>query len=307
MPSTTAVQSITEHKPDTKSMQLTFGVSTWLWLSPFATKDAPALFAKIKGLGFDMVEIAVEDPALIDAAKIKEALEANGLAAVVCGAFGADRDISGDDRSIQQNAINYIHDCINIAAQIGAPVFGGPMYTAVGKARMVSNEQRKKEWDTAVSNLRAVAAVAASSGIKLAIEPLNRFESDMVNTAADAMRMVEDIGHAAVGIGLDGFHMNIEEPDIEKALLTAGDKLFHVQVADNYRGTPGTGQINWQAWRRGLEAVNYKGAVSIESFTPDNTSLAGAVCIWKKLAESQDLFAENGLKFLKELFGNKAI
>jgi len=163
MPSTTAVQSITEHKPDTKFMQLTFGVSTWLWFSPFATKNAPALFAKIKGLGFDMVEIAVEDPALIDAAKIKEALEANGLAAVVCGAFGADRDISGDDRSIQQNAINYIHDCINIAAQIGAPVFGWPMYTAVGKARMVSSEQRKKEWDTAVSNLRAVAAVAASS------------------------------------------------------------------------------------------------------------------------------------------------
>lgn len=306
MPPAIVVQNTTYHKPDTKSMQLTFGVSTWLWLSPFATKDAPALFAKIKRLGFDMVEIAVEDPALIDTAKIKEALDVNGLAVVVCGAFGADRDISSNDRSIQQNAINYIQDCINIAVQIGAPVFGGPMYTAVGKARMVSMEQRKKEWDTAVSNLRTVAAAAASSGIKLAIEPLNRFESDMVNTAADAMRMVTDIDHPSAGIGLDGFHMNIEEPDIEKAILTAGDKLFHVQVADNYRGTPGTGQTNWEAWRRGLKAIHYKGAVSIESFTPDNTTLAGAVCIWKKLAESQDLFAENGLKFLKGLFGNKA-
>lgn len=283
-------------------MQLTFGVSTWLWLSPFSTKDASSLFAKIRSMGFDMVEIAVEDPALIDTVKIKEALRANGLSAIVCGAFGADRDISADDKTLQQNAIDYIKVCIDIAAQIGAPVLGGPMYTAVGKARMVSNEQRKKEWDTAVKNLSVVAETAASSGIRLALEPLNRFESDMVNTAADALRMVKDINHLAVGIGLDGFHTNIEEPDIEKAILTAGDKLFHVQVAENYRGTPGSGQTNWMAWRRGLEKINYKGAISIESFTPDNTTLAGAVCIWKKLAESQDKFASDGLKFLKIVF-----
>lgn len=283
-------------------MQLTFGVSTWLWLSPFTSKDASSLFSKIRSMGFDMVEIAVEDPALIDTVKIKEALKANGLSVVVCGAFGSDRDISGDDKSLQQNAIDYIKECIDIAVQIGAPVVGGPMYTAVGKARMVSIEQRKKEWDIAVKNLSVVAETAASSGIRLALEPLNRFESDMVNTAADALRMVKDINHPAVGIGLDGFHTNIEEPDIEKAILTAGDKLFHVQVAENYRGTPGTGQTNWMAWRRGLEKINYKGAISIESFTPDNTTLAGAVCIWKKLAESQDKFASDGLKFLKAVF-----
>ncbi|MBS1749759.1 MAG: sugar phosphate isomerase/epimerase [Bacteroidetes bacterium] len=285
-------------------MQLTFGVSTWLWVSPFTTKDAFSLFAKIRNKGFDMVEIAVEDPALIDTIKIKEALNAYGLSVVVCGAFGADRDISGDDKTVQQNAINYIKECIDIAAQIGAPVFGGPMYSAVGKARMVSSEQRKKEWNTAVNNLSIVAEIAASSGIRLALEPLNRFESDMVNTAADAIRMVNEINNPAVGIGLDGFHTNIEEPDIEKAILTAGDKLFHVQVAENYRGAPGTGQTNWMAWRRGLEKINYNGAISIESFTPDNVTLAGAVCIWKKLAENQDIFARDGLKFLKEVFEN---
>lgn len=253
-------------------------------------------------MGFDMVEIAVEDPALIDTVRIKEALKANGLSVAVCGAFGADRDISSDDKNIQQHALNYIKDCIDIAAQIGAPVFGGPMYTAVGKARMVSNEQRKREWDTAVKNLRIAAEVADSSGVRLALEPLNRFESDMVNTSVDALRMVHDINHRAVGIGLDGFHTNIEEPDIEKAICTAGDKLFHVQVAENYRGAPGTGQTNWMAWRRGLKKINYKGAISIESFTPDNATLAGAVCIWKKLAESQDIFAAEGLKFLKAVF-----
>jgi D-psicose/D-tagatose/L-ribulose 3-epimerase len=98
---------------------------------------------------------------------------------------------------------------------------------------------------------------------------------------------------------LDGFHMNIEEPDAEKAIITAGEQLIHFQVSENYRGAPGTGQTRWDAYRRGLEKVNYQGTVSIESFTPQNKELAAAVCIWKPLASSQDEFAAGGLRFLR--------
>jgi D-psicose/D-tagatose/L-ribulose 3-epimerase len=104
---------------------------------------------------------------------------------------------------------------------------------------------------------------------------------------------------------LDGFHMNIEEKDIENAIITAGEKLIHLQVAENYRGTPGTGQTNWGAYRRGLEAINYKGTITIESFTPDNKELAGAVCFWHPMAENQDEFASEGLRFLKKLITEK--
>lgn len=279
-----------------------FGVSTWLWTSPFTTDKARELFKKISAMGFSLVEIPVEDPKDIDTSIIKSLLQEYGLKAAVCGAFSTERDLASDDINLQNTALQYIEDCINIAADLGADVFAGPMYAAVGKARMVSPEQRDIEWNRAVNNLKKVAAIAAEKNVILAIEPLNRFESDMVNTAEDAVRMVKDVNHPSLKIGLDGFHMSLEERSMEEAIVTAGEYLAHVQVAENYRGTPGTGQTNWESWKRGLKRIGYKGAVSIESFTPENQSLAGAVCIWKKLAESQDDFAKDGLLFLKKLW-----
>ncbi|MEJ0054335.1 MAG: sugar phosphate isomerase/epimerase family protein [Bacteroidota bacterium] len=174
------------------------------------------------------------------------------------------------------------------------------MYSAVGKARLVSSDQRKIEWSRAVTNLRKVCKRAEDLGLEIALEPLNRFESDLVNTAEDVMRLVNEIDRPSVKVLLDGFHMSIEEPDVEKAFRVVGSKLLHVQVSENYRGTPGTGQTPWNLYRKGLEAINYTGVISIESFTPDVKELAGAVCIWKPLAESQDKFAKDGLKFLKK-------
>lgn len=280
------------------SLNIKIGVSTWLWTSPFKT-DTISLFSKIKAMGFDMVEIPVEDPALIDVKQVKEALQAFDLKPAICGAFGPGRDLTNDDVSYHQTSFEYIESCLEIAYELGAGFFGGPMYSAVGKARLVSPEQRKLEWDRAVVNLNKVGNMAQERGLELAIEPLNRFESDLINTAEDVVRLIKDIGHPTAKILLDGFHMNIEEPDIEKAILLAGDDLLHVQVSENYRGTPGTGQTNWAAYRKGLQAINYQGAISIESFTPEVVELAGAVCIWRKLAASQDDFAAEGIKFLR--------
>jgi D-psicose/D-tagatose/L-ribulose 3-epimerase len=282
------------------SIQVSFGVSTWLWTSPFRTEDAKELFAKISSMGYDMVEIAVEDPGQINTALIREALSANNLQVAVCGAFGPGRDLTSDDPALQKEGMQYIETCLDISQQLGARFFAGPMYSAVGKARMVSTEQRKIEWDRAVQQLRKVCDMAAGRGLQLALEPLNRFESDLINNTQDVLRLIADIGHPAARIGLDGFHMNIEEPDIEQAIVAAGDKLIHLQVSENYRGTPGSGQTNWQAYMKGLQKINYQGAVSIESFTPDNKELAGAVCIWRKLAADQDTFAREGLAFLRQ-------
>lgn len=281
------------------ALNIQYGVSTWLWTSPFKTASIEELFPKIAQMGYDVVEIAVEDPSLIDVKAVKEALKKYGLKASICGAFGPSRDLTNEDPAVHRNCFAYIQACFDICVALDARFFGGPMYSAVGKARMVPDEQRKREWDLAVKNLRIVSDMAAQGGLQIAIEPLNRFESDLVNTAEDALRMVQDIGHPAARIMLDGFHMNIEEKDVEKAIKTVADKLVHLQVAENYRGTPGTGQTNWGAYRRGLEAIGYKGIVTIESFTPQNMELAGAVCFWHPMAESQDGFAQEGLQFLK--------
>lgn len=283
------------------ALQIKFGVTTWLWTSPFTTQSIPELFSKIAEMGFDAVEIAVEDPELIDAAEVKKGLNRYGLEAVVCGAFGPTRDLTHEDTAVHENCFNYIRSCLDFCNAWDAKFLAGPMYSAVGKARMVPAEQRQKEWNLAVENLRVVCQMAGERNLAIALEPLNRFESDLVNTAADVNKLIDEIDHPAAKIMLDGFHMNIEERDVEAAITSAGDRLIHLQVSENYRGTPGTGQTRWDAYRRGLEAINYKGIVSIESFTPDNKELAGAVCFWHPMAENQDAFATEGLQFLKEL------
>lgn len=287
-------------------MNIKFGMSTWLWMSPFTT-EAINIFPKIKEMGYDVVEIPVEDPALIDIKIVKQALDEHELEAVVCGAFGPDRDLTHDDPSYHQISLDYIESCLEISKGLGTTFFAGPMYSAVGKARLVSPEQKEQEWKRAVTNLRKVCHMAEAKGLQIALEPLNRFESDLVNTVEDVIRLIDDINHPAARVLLDGFHMNIEEPDAEKAIIMAGDKLIHMQVSENYRGTPGTGQTDWEAYRRGLEAIGYEGVVSIESFTPEVKELAGAVCIWKPLVPDQDEFASEGLKFLKSWSGGEEI
>ena len=282
------------------ALNIKYGVSTWLWTSPFTTASAHELFPKIAEMGFNVVEIPVEDVSVINIKEVKLALQQYNLTADICGAFGPTRDLTSEDESIHKNCFSYIESCLDMCVEVGAGFFCGPMYSAVGKARMVPPQQRKDEWNLAVRNLRMVCTMAADRGLQLALEPLNRFESDLVNTVDDVLRLINDINHPAAKIMIDGFHMNIEERDLEKAIIKAGDKVIHVQVSENYRGTPGTGQTQWDSFRRGLEAINYQGTVTIESFTPDNKELAGAVCFWHPKAESQDGFASEGLRFLKE-------
>ncbi len=278
-----------------------FAVSTWLWTSPFSTKTIE-LFPKISAMGFSHVEIPVEDPDLIDAKVVAKALEDHGLKAILCAAFGPSRDLTHDDSKVHQVCKDYVYRCFDLCHAWDCKFVAGPMYSAVGKARLVSPEQRKIEWNRAVTNLREICERAEKESLSIALEPLNRFESDLINTAQDVVNLVSDINHPAARILLDSFHMTIEERDLEAAIRLAGDKLIHVQVSENYRGAPGTGLTNWEAIKRGLAAIGYDDVISIESFTPNVQELAGAVCIWKPFAESQYQFAEDGLRFLKETF-----
>src|SRR5690606_25034905 len=285
------------------SDKIEFGVSTWLWTSPFDNTTI-SLFPKIKAMGYDVVEIPVEDPNLIDGKLVRAALEENGLKAVVCGVFGPTKDLTSDNVALHRNSFDYINQCFELCNVWDSSFLAGPMYSTVGKARMVSQEQRKIEWDRAVTNIGKVSRMAEEQDLYIALEHLNRFESDLINTAEDVMRLNKDVNHSKAKVLLDGFHMAIEEPNIEKAILTVGDKLIHVQVSENYRGTPGTGQTPWNHFKSGLEKIGYKGIISIESFTPEVKELAGAVCIWKNLAPSQDAFATDGLSFLKKTFNS---
>jgi D-psicose/D-tagatose/L-ribulose 3-epimerase len=278
-----------------------FGVSTWLWTSPFTT-DTVALFPKIQRMGFDFVEIPAEEPARIDGPTVRRALHDHGLTAVVCGAFGPGRDLTHDNPAVQADGLEYIARCLDLCNQVGSTALAGPMYAATGKRRMLPAAQRQVEWQRAVDNVRRASELAGAHGVRLAIEPLNRFETDLVNTAADVMALIKAVDHPAAGVMLDSFHMGIEERDMDAALRLVGDRLVHVQVSDNYRGTPGHGQLRWDRFKSGIEAAGYRGGIAIESFTPEIKELAAAVCFWRPLEASQDGFATEGLAFLRQLF-----
>jgi D-psicose/D-tagatose/L-ribulose 3-epimerase len=253
-----------------------FGASTFIWTSPFSNAKLD-LIDHTKALGFDIIEICVEDPATIDTGAILNRLKSTGMRATVCGAFGPDRDIS-------------------------APSVVGPMYSAVGKTRMLEPSERQKQWRLAVENLQRAAAIADDHGVKLGLEPLNRFETDLVNTLDQGLRMVADVGHPDVGLLVDTFHMNIEEKDIPAALRAAAGHIVEFHACSSDRGTPGEDHLPWPEIVRALRDIHYDGPIVIEAFTPEIKEIARAVSIWRKLAESDDALASNGLRHLKAAF-----
>ncbi len=286
-------------------MAIGIGVNAWVWTSPFTTQDGPdglGLIDKVKQMGFDSFEFGLEDPSHVDPAKLKSKIEQAGLKLVVCGAFGPDRDLTSDDASIRENSLNYITEAIKVCQKAGAPVLAGPMYSAVGKRRHVSADQKKTEWDLATKGLKEAARRAKDHGVLLAIEPLNRFETDLINTAAQVKQLVDAIGDKTVGFHLDTFHMNIEEKNSADAIRLAGDRLYHFHACENDRGAPGSGKnIVWDDVAKALKDVSYAKQAVIESFTPKTKSIAAAAAIWRQFEPSQDALAGNGLAFLKKL------
>jgi D-psicose/D-tagatose/L-ribulose 3-epimerase len=286
-------------------MSIKIGVNAWIWTSPFTTSDPEslALLDKSKKMGFETFEFGLEDPSHVDPAKLKERAQANGLRLVICGAFGPDRDLTHEDASVRNNSLDYITKTLEICAKSGCPVMAGPSYSAVGKRRHVTGEQKKIEWDLAVKGLKEAAKRAANLGIKLAVEPLNRFETDLINTSEQCEKLINDIGEKNVGFHLDTFHMNIEEKNSGDAIRRSKGRLFHFHACENDRGAPGSGgNIDWDNVAAALKEIGYDGDAVIESFTPKTKSIAAAAAIWRTLAPTQDALASDGLAFLKKKF-----
>jgi len=277
------------------------GISTFVWVSPFSTASFDVL-RKAKDIGYDVIEIAVEDRELIDWVALKKVARELGLRVTVSGAFGMDRDISSERPEIRANGLSYIIDCLEIANDFESPVFGGPLYSAVGKTRLVSAEQKVQEKQWCQENLYQAIRRAEGLGVTLALEPLNRFETDMVNTVDQAIAIVDDLNSPYLKILLDTFHSNIEEKDIPASIIKLGDRLVHIQANENDRGTPGTGHLDWLGIRDALRTIGYDGSLVIETFGAPSKELARAASIWRPLANSADELATEGFAFLKETF-----
>ena len=280
-----------------------YGASTFIWASPFSNRTLD-LFDRVKAIGFDILEICVEDPATIDVSAIREQAARTGVSVTICGAFGPTRDLSSEDATTRETALAYVERCIDFAKELRSPFVSGPMYAATGTTRFLSDEARRDQWERAVVSLKRAAAYAAERGVKLAIEPLNRFETDLVNTVDQGLRLIEDVGADNVGLLLDTFHMNIEEKDIPAAIRRAAGRIVEFHACANDRGTPGEDHQPWREIAATLSEVGFEGPVVIEAFTPEIKEIAKAVSIWRPLVASQDALAADGLNHLRTVFAS---
>ena len=278
-----------------------FGVNTWVWTSPLTTEALSNLIPKVAKLGFGWVELPLENLDDFDHETAASLIQDYDLGVSACAVMTSDRDLIHPDESIRKNGMAYIRHAIEATQTIGAANLVGPIYSAVGRVWQAAPQERARDIDILVDNLRLLAAYAAEHEVILCIEPLNRFETSFINLAEQAVELVDRVDHSSCRIMLDTFHMNIEEKSLGDAIRAVGLRLQHVHACENDRGAPGSGNVTWEAVAKALKEIHYDGPVVIESFTPEVKSIARAVSIWRPLAASQDALAADGLAFLKHL------
>jgi D-psicose/D-tagatose/L-ribulose 3-epimerase len=275
------------------------GINTFLFTFPF-TNESTSCFKTFKKWGFKNIEIAIDDPANVDPAHVKAELDKAGLTCVsVCGCFGPDRDLRGTPEQ-QKNSMEYLTKLIDQMVVLDCPALIGPVYSAVGRADGPEPKEYAQQWKTVVKNLKVISKYAQKKGKIICIEPLNRFETDFINTADQALKLVKDVGSPALKIMLDTFHMNIEEKCQAAAIRKVGKHLGHFHACGSDRGTPGNDHLCWDCIAKALHKIDYKGGVVIESFTKDVKVIAKAAAIWRQIEPSREEIATKGLKFLKK-------
>jgi D-psicose/D-tagatose/L-ribulose 3-epimerase len=277
------------------------GVNAWVWTSPVNTEEFGRLAPMIKRMGFDVIEIGIEGTSDLDYRRGAEVARANGLGVSVCAAMGPDRDLIHPDESIRKNGMSYVRHCIDAAQTMGAPNVCGPLYSAVGRTWQATDDERKRDVDLLVAQLRELAKYAGDRGVGLGVEPLNRFETSFLNLTSQAIEVVDRVDHPGCGLLLDTFHMNIEERSIGDAIRAAGKRMRQLHACENDRGAPGSGHVPWPEVAAACKDVGFNGPFVIESFTNKVKSIARAAAIWRKFAETQDALAENGLRYLRTL------
>lgn len=276
-----------------------FGINSFLLTSGF-TNDELSMIEQFKAWGADFIELAVHEPEKIDTAALSQAIEAAGMEnCPVCGMFPPERDLRGTEEQ-QQTCLAYVGDLIDLASAIGSKIVAGPFYSSVGRCNLHTDTEKEQQVDLVARNLATLCTKAEQAGVTLAMEALNRFETDFINTIDQASAMIEKVGSPALKIHADTFHMNIEEANPSEAIRRAGDHIGHIHASGSHRGIPGTGHVDWNGIFGALKVINYDGDIAIETFSADNDTIARAVSIWIRRFDTPKQLALEGLSFLRD-------
>jgi D-psicose/D-tagatose/L-ribulose 3-epimerase len=277
---------------------LKYAVHAYAWTGSWSN-DTLDIIENVKELGFDLLEIPLMDLDEIDPPAVVDRLAEHGVGVCTSTVCNAERDPTGDNDMTRRRGIEYLKRCVKTASELGSPFVTGVTYSAIG--RKIGSIPGQVYWERAATALKEVSIYARDFGIEIGIEPINRYESFLVNTAAQGIRLLKMIDEPNVKLHLDSYHMNIEENDFYNPTKASSAYLCHYHLSESHRGTVGTGTVHWDEIFRGLADSGYRGIVGMEGFIDIAPSMTEATCIWRKLAEDTDQSLRQGLGFLKGL------
>lgn len=273
-----------------------YAAHSMMWTATFTEKDL-GLFDRLKRMGFDGLEIFLNHPESLPMEKIKEKMNETGMECTLSVGLGKEQNLISPDKGARNAGVAFLKEGVDVACELGSDVISGVIYAAWGE--FTGKMRTEDEWNYSKECLLKVAEYAEGKDVVLALEPVNRFETYFLNTIEDTRKMVEEINHPNIRIHADTFHMNIEEESFYGAIKTAGEYLYHVHLCENNRGIPGTGHIPWDDVFRALRELNYDRWAVVESFVPAVEEVARMTAIWRQLAPSADVMAEEGLKLYR--------
>lgn len=206
------------------------------------------------------------------------------------------RDLVAVDLAHRENTIQYIRRVIDLAQALGGEIVT-VVPSTVGKLQPGTNPQQ--EWEWLLQGMREVALYAQGKNIRIAVEPLNRFETYLITNTRQALRLIEELGMGNVGVAFDTFHASIEEPDVMAAIRNCGSRIFDFHLGENNRLSPGDGSLNWPLIVQALRDVGYEGHLAHEAMPPIDRTSYGAFGSSQMEAEPWDV-DEGTLQFLKD-------
>ena len=274
------------------------GVHAYAWTSEWSNKTL-GLIQRAKNLGLDLIEIPLMRLDLCDPDAIKAEVQRVGIDVCTSTVLNIDTDLTSDSSEVRKKGVDYLKDCVKATAQMGGNSLSGVIYSAIGKKS--DKRPGRKEWENSAAGLKEVCRYAQNFGVTVGVEPVNRYETYLVNTSHQAVELVSMIDEPNAAVHLDTYHMNIEEKDFYEATKLAGDKLCHYHLCENDRGIPGTGLVDWDGIFRALGEMDYQGNAALESFVEVSDNMREATCIWRDLAPSGDALVSEGLKFIRSM------
>ena len=270
-----------------------FGVHTSMWASGWSVAAAEHTVAAVKQYDLDFIEISLADPHSVDAEHTRKLLAEHGMSAVCSLGLPQYAWASQHPRE----AIDFLAVAIDKAADLGGLALCGAIYGGIGDRTGVPPTQG--ELDNVATVLTAAAKQAKARGIELGVEAVNRYENHIINTAAQAVALIERVGADNVFLHLDTYHMNIEEKGMGNGIITGRDHLKYIHLSESDRGTPGEGNCNWDETFATLAAIRFKGGLAMESFINMDPLLAFGLSVWRPVAESEVVVMGRGLPFLR--------